>query len=146
MAIPIRRSHAGTFFVTSRTHLFRRVFQVERNAELFIEMLQHYRREGHYRLHAFVAMPDHIHLIVTPTETLERTMSLIKGGFSYRLASKGPVWQRGYTDHRLLDRGDYQVRLGYLIENPVKAGLVASAEEYPYSSAYRRPIGTDLSG
>jgi putative transposase len=69
----------------------RRLFQVAAKAELFLETLQHYRREGHYKLHAFVVMPDHIHLLLTPQEfALERVIQLIKGGFSHRLASNPP--------------------------------------------------------
>jgi putative transposase len=105
---------------------------------LFLETLQHYRQEGHYKLHAFVVMPDHVHLIVTPLGiTIERVMSLIKGGFSHRLASKLPVWQRGFTDHRIRDAEDMEARRGYLHMNPVRGGLVVAAEMYPYSSAYR---------
>jgi hypothetical protein len=51
-------------------------FQVERDAELLIETLQHYRAEGHYQLHTFVVMPDHLHLLLTPQETLERAVGL----------------------------------------------------------------------
>lgn len=41
-----------------------------------------------YKIHAFVVMPDHIHLLLTPQDiVLERAMQLIKGGFSHRLAS-----------------------------------------------------------
>jgi putative transposase len=100
MAIPARTSRPGTFFVTSGTYNRRRLFQVERNAELLIETLQHYRTEGHYKLHAFVVVPDHLHLLLTPQKTLERAVGLIKGGLSHRLASKLPVWQRCFTDHR----------------------------------------------
>src|ERR1700677_2384374 len=97
MAIPGRLPGAGTYFVTSITSGRRRLFQVAANAELFLETLQTYRHQGHYKLHAFVVMPDHIHLLLTPQgETIERVMGLIKGGFSHRLASKGPVWQRGF--------------------------------------------------
>ena len=136
MAIPARTSRPGTFFITSRTYNSRRLFQVPANAELFLATLQHYRREGHYKLHAFVAMPDHIHLLLTPTQTLERAMSLIKGGFSHRLASKLPVWQRSFTDHRIRDREDFAIRRTYIHQNPVRAHLAASAELYPYSSAF----------
>ena len=62
-------------------------------------------------------------------------MQLIKGGFSHRLASKLPVWQRGFTDHRIRDAVDYSTRHNYLHENPVIARLCDSAETYPYSSA-----------
>jgi putative transposase len=81
-------------------------------------------------------MPDHLHLLITPTDiTLERTMQLIKGGYSHRLASKLPVWQRGFTDHRIRDAADYNVRRNYLHQNPVTARLCESTESYPFSSA-----------
>ncbi|OJV42387.1 MAG: hypothetical protein BGO25_02460 [Acidobacteriales bacterium 59-55] len=137
MAIPSRASRPGTFFVTSGTYNRRRLFQVERNAELLIETLQHYRVQGHYRLHAFVVMPDHIHLLLTPHETLERTVGLIKGGFSHRLASKLPVWQRGFTDHRIRDAADYSIRQHYIYQNPVTARLCEHPEAYLFSSAHR---------
>ena len=146
MATPARTSRPGTYFITTATYNRRRLFQVPANAELFLETLQHYRREGRYKLHASVVMPDHIHLILTPQAiTLERAVGLIKGGFSHRLASKFPVWQRGFTDHRIRDTEDLEVRRSYLLQNPVRARLAASGELYPYSSAYAPPK-PDLSG
>ena len=145
MAIPTRASRPGTYFVTSCTFNRTRVFQKTANAELFIATLQHYRHECRYKLHAFVVMPDHIHLILTPAGiTLERAIGLIKGGFSHRLHSQLPVWQRGFTDHRIRDQSDMNARKHYLHINPVRAGLVKDAELYPYSSAYR--LLSDLSG
>ncbi len=136
MAIPTRTVRPGTYFVTAATHNRRRLFQVPQHAELLLETLQHYRREGHYKLHAFVIMPDHIHLLLTPqTITLERTMQLIKGGFSHRLASRLPVWQRGFTDHRIRDPTDFEVRRNYIHQNPTRANLAATANAYPFSSA-----------
>jgi putative transposase len=138
MAIPSRASRPGTFFITTATYNRRRLFQLPANAELFLETLQHYRRAGHYKLHAFVVMPDHVHLIVTPQSvTLERVMGLIKGGFSHRLASKLPVWQRGFTDHRILDGRELETRRSYLHMNRVRGNLAVAAEHYPYSSLYR---------
>ena len=138
MAIPSRTSRTGTFFITTATYNRRRLFQTSANAELFLETLQYYRRLGHYKLHAFVVMPDHVHLILTPQDiTLERAVGFIQGGFSHRLASKIPVWQRGFTDHRIRDAADMETRRAYLHMNPVRGGLVESAKLYPYSSAYR---------
>jgi putative transposase len=138
MSIPSRSDRTGTFFVTSATFQRRRLFQVTAKAELFLETLQQYRREGHYKLHAFVVMPDHIHLLLTPQAiTIERAMGLIKGGFSHRLASKFPVWQRGFTDHRVRDAEEFQIRRDYIHLNPVRAGIVERCDSYPYSSAYR---------
>jgi len=142
MAIPSRSPGTGTFFVTSITSNRRRLFQVAANAELFLETLQHYRREGHYKLHAFVVMPDHIHLLLTPQGlTIERVVGLIKGGFSHRLGSKLPVWQRGFTDHRIRDGNDFQARREYIHQNPVRARMVELPEIYLYSSAYHSEGG-----
>jgi putative transposase len=64
------------------------LFQVDKIARLFIEVLLNYRTLKKYLLHEFVVMPDHIHLILTPTGiTLERAMQFVKGGFSFQLNS-----------------------------------------------------------
>ena len=138
MAIPQRTATQGTFFITSITYNRRRVFQVPRNADLFLETLQRYRSEGAYKLHAFVVMPDHVHLLLTPqNQTISRIMNLIKGSFSRRLASKFPIWQRGFADHLVLNRTEFESRRAYIHQNPVRAHLVTQADQYPYSSAYR---------
>jgi putative transposase len=137
MSIPSRTDGAGTYFVTSATFNRRSLFQVAANSELFLETLQQYRHQGHYKLHAFVVMPDHIHLLLSPQGiALERVVGLIKGGFSHRLGSKLPVWQRGFTDHRIRDGNEFQMRRQYIHENPVRAKLVELSALYPYSSAY----------
>jgi putative transposase len=54
-------------------------------AELFCETLFRYRNAQKFRVHSFVVMPNHFHLILTVAEglALERAMQLIKGGFSH---------------------------------------------------------------
>jgi putative transposase len=139
MAIPTRATSHGTFFITTQTHNRRTLFQVTSTAELLLETLQHYRHEGHYKLHAFVIMPDHIHLLLTPQAiTLERAIQLIKGGFSRKLESKLPIWQRGFTDRRMRDREDFLTHLNYIHHNPVRAHICQQPEDYPYSSAHRK--------
>ena len=71
---------SNAHFVTAWGH--RSLFQTDRMARLFIDTLFHYRREGKFLLHEFVAMPTHFHLLLTPTGvTLERTMQFIKADF-----------------------------------------------------------------
>jgi putative transposase len=135
MAIPSRTARPGTYFITTATHNRRRLFQVERHASLLLETIDHYR--ANYLLHAYVVMPDHVHLLITPTViTIERAMQVIKGGFSHRLSSKLPVWQRGFTDHhRIRDDADFRTRHNYLHQNPVEARLCDKPDAYPFSSA-----------
>ena len=131
-----------TFFATSSTWERRPLFRSERMAKLFREVLLNYRRDGKYLLHEFVLMPDHFHVLLTLAQavTIERALQYIKGGFSFRAKSelgfKGEIWQRGFTEHIVGDRNDFELHRGYILRNPVKAGLAQSPEEYPYCSAY----------
>lgn len=141
MAAPPRTANTGTFFLTAITYNRRRLFQVETNANLLIETLQHYRAERFYKLHAFVVMPDHVHLLLT-TDDLAKAMHRIKGGFSHRIGSNFPVWQRGFTDHLIPNRDHFESRREYIHQNPVSERLAERREDYPYSSAYQPKHGS----
>ena len=144
MALPTKRLHApGTYFTTSATADRRRLFQRQTTADLLLTTLQHYRKEGHYKLHAFVVMPDHIHLLLTPQNIpLERAMMLIKGAFSRQLHAPYPIWQRGFTDHRIRDLEDFLTHRTYIHDNPVRARLCARPEDFPFSSAFTKATST----
>ena len=113
-------------------------------AELLLDTMFAYRTQGKFLLHEFVIMPDHAHFILTPDVKIpmERAVQLIKGGFSYRCNKEanftGEIWQPRSPDHRIRDDADYEHHREYIHMNPVRAGLVAKAAEYPYSSANRR--------
>jgi REP-associated tyrosine transposase len=124
--------------ITSATWGRRALFSRDVWANLLIDTLYHYRGSA-YLLHEFVVMPDHIHVLLTPKTSLEKAVQFIKGGFSFRakeeLGSNLEVWQKGFSDHRIRDAGDYLRHVSYIRENPVRKHLCERAEEYPYSSA-----------
>jgi putative transposase len=149
MAIPIRYSDptnvvagARTFFVTSSITEKRNRLQSDRSAGLFVSMLYDYRAQGKYRLHEFVVMPDHFHVLLTVdwNLTVERAVQFIKGGFAFRagreLGFSVPVWQKGFSEVRILDADAYDKVRDYIRNNPVTRHLVAEAAEFPYSSAH----------
>jgi putative transposase len=135
-------SPPGSYFVTFSTWQRRRLFVVENYVRLFLQTLFRYRREGRFQIHAFVVMPEHVHLLFTPTAavTLEHAIQLIKGGYSHALGSilgrKREIWQRGFTDHRIRDDQDYMNHRNYIHQSPVERGLVNDACEYRYGSAF----------
>jgi putative transposase len=81
-------------------------------------------------------MPDHLHLLIAPTESVEKSVQLIKGGFSFRakreLQWNGEIWQTGFTDHRIRDEEDWQKHLAYIQNNPVNAHLVNDGAHYEF--------------
>ena len=142
MTIPHRGTTSeSTYFVTANVEPRRDLFQVEKIARLFIEVMFDYRQQRKYLLHEFVVMPDHVHLILTPTGiTLERAMQCVKGGFSFQrnknLKVKRDIWQPSFADRRVRDSLEYAKYKDYIWQNPVKRGLVRTLEEYLYSSAH----------
>jgi putative transposase len=84
-------------------------------------------------------MPDHFHLIFTPSASLELAVQCIKGGFSFRAKREfkwiGGIWITGYSDHRIRDDEDFEIHRAYIANNPVKAGLAECLEQYAYCSA-----------
>jgi putative transposase len=149
MSVPKRHARIpGTYFVTSRTWEGRAIFIQERACRIFVDTLLYYRNEGAYQLHAFVLMPDHFHILLTPADTksLERAVQYIKGGSARRigqeLAFRFPVWHRGFSDHRVRGAGDYLTHLLYLEQNPVRKRLAEKAVDYPWCSL-RKPFPMD---
>jgi putative transposase len=141
MAVPKRhRSTPGTYFVTSRTWESRAIFKVAPPCEIFIASLLRYRDAGAYKLHGFVLMPDHFHVLLTPADNsvLERAVQFIKGGSAKEIREtlhfRFPVWQRGFSDHRIRDAADYDSHVRYVANNPVKQRLVVERREYRWSS------------
>jgi putative transposase len=149
MAIPARNSSTDqiisgsrTFHVTSSTLEKKHLLQSDRAAQLFIRLLYDYRAQKRFRLHEFVVMPNHFHILLTVDAgmSIERAVQFIKGGFAFRagkeLELKSPIWQRGFSESRVLDAVAAVRARDYVRNNPVAAGLARVASEYPYSSAY----------
>ena len=127
-----------TYFITTVTANRRRLFQVEQAANLMLDVLRHYRAQNRLALHAFVIMPDHLHLLLTPARdvSLEKAMQFVKGGFSFRLESKREVWERSFNEAQVRSAEKFYACKRYIEENPVRARLAPSPQEYPYSSSF----------
>lgn len=99
------------------------------------------RELKHYRLHAFVVMANHIHLLVTPLADPSALMHSLKR-FTAREANKvlgrtGQFWQRESYDRLVRDDNEFDRIRHYIENNPVKAGLVATPDAFSFSSARR---------
>ncbi len=87
-------------------------------------------------------MPNHFHLLITlgPELSIERAVQFIKGGFAFRagreLGFRAPVWERGFSEVRVIDSEAAARIRKYIVENPVAAGMALKPKEYGYSSAH----------
>jgi REP element-mobilizing transposase RayT len=110
-------------------------------ADMLVEAIHH--NAGilrHYVLHAYVVMPNHVHLLAAPAVPLPILTKSLKGITAKRanniLALKGsPFWQEESYDHLVRHAREFDKIRSYIEENPVRAGLAREASEYRWSSA-----------
>jgi putative transposase len=76
-------------------------------------------------------MPDHLHAIISfpPTTTLAKEVASFK---RYTSRRQSYTWQRDFFDHRLRSPTELQLKANYIRENPVRAGLVGSENQWPH--------------
>ena len=130
-----------TYFVTTKAWQGVSVFQVHEIAHIVVGKVMENRNKGNYLLHEFVLMPNHLHLILTPADsvTLEKAMQLIKGGSSHEIhrvrASKVSIWQSGFHESRVTDLVDLKKKVDYIHFNPVVANLAERPRDWLCGSA-----------
>jgi REP element-mobilizing transposase RayT len=96
-----------------------------------------------YLLHAWVIMPDHVHVVLEPHKPLPGIMCWLKGRTS-RVANQLlgrtglSFWQDESYDHWVRSAAELREAIMYVESNPVKAGLAGTAEQWPWSSAANR--------
>ena len=94
-----------------------------------------------YRMHSWVVMPNHVHLLFTPREgyKLKRIMHTIKSYTSSEanklLGRSGRFWMKEYFDRFVRNERHFNNAVRYVEQNPVKAGLCRKAEDWPWGSA-----------
>jgi len=115
----------------------------ERIANLVVASLRHGREIGHYILHAYVVMPNHVHVLLDPLVDLSRCTRGIKNPTARdanRLLGRTgrPFWQDESFDHWVRNGSEFERIVWYIENNPVSAGLVHKANNWRWSSAYGR--------
>jgi putative transposase len=100
----------------------------------------------HYELHAFVVMPNHVHLLITPTMALPKLTRSLKGITAKRanqiLGLTGTAfWNEESYDRLVRDKAEFDRIRGYIEQNPVRAGLVRQATEFRWSSSGWPAVG-----
>ncbi len=97
------------------------------------------RRFRRYDLHAFVVMPNHVHVLVTPAVRLPAWLGPLKGFTGSQgnrmLGRSGAFWQEESFDRLVRSQTEFMQIQEYIEMNPVAAALAASAQDFPWSSA-----------
>ena len=144
--------HNPVFFVTACTHQRKRLLANKSVHDAFVSFSTRAYSDHNVAVGRYVIMPDHIHLYVCGPDDFElgRWMGRLKqqlqkaiiGRDAQKLTAmasptgrrlQAPVWQRGFFDHVLRNEESYGQKWNYVHDNPVRAGFVTNADDWPYA-------------
>jgi putative transposase len=143
MKLPQRRRlyHAAPSWVASDEVFFvtincaqRRTNQLcqSASANALLEAARHYHQQNRWFIYLFLLMPDHLHTLFSlpPDENLK---AVVRGWKRYTAKAARIVWQDGFFDHRLRrEIESREAKASYILQNPVRAGLTAQPDDWPY--------------
>ena len=129
------------YHVISRGNAQARVFHKPQDYEAFLDLLAAAKQRTPVRLFAFCLMPNHFHLVVEPESqaSLSRFMQWLMTShvrrYHQHYQSSGHVWQGRFKSFPIQRDEHLLTVLRYVRQNPVRASLVATESEWPWSSA-----------
>lgn len=91
-----------------------------------------------FEILAYCFMPDHLHVVVRGTTSISDLRVFVAtakqvSAHAARPWIRGRLWQPGYHERILRDRDDVANVIKYVLENPVRAGKVKKAGDYPFA-------------
>ena len=107
---------------------------------MVVDAIRYREREGHYSLHNFVVMANHVHLLITPRIEVSTLMKSLKrfiareGNRMLGVAGQ-PFWQDESYDRWVRNDVEFERIARYIVNNPVVAGLCSSPEDFAWSSS-----------
>jgi REP element-mobilizing transposase RayT len=130
--------HSPIYFVTACTYNRRKLLANPAVHEAFLDFAERGPAHGSW-IGAYVIMPDHLHLFVAMDDEkigLASWMKSLKNTISKTLRMEGitaPHSQKTFFAHLLGSRESYSEKWSYVRENPVRVGLVKTADDWPFS-------------
>ncbi|MGO9591856.1 MAG: REP-associated tyrosine transposase [Candidatus Acidiferrales bacterium] len=130
-----------SYFVTLCCASRRPVFTNAKNAAWLIEILRGQSTAHGFAVHAYCAMPDHFHALAAGLNPASDLLAFVKNlklttSLEYRARFRKTLWQKKFYDH-ILRPHDNAMRVACCIwMNPVRKGLCADPEQYPYSGSF----------
>ena len=129
------------YFITVCTQGHRSVLATSKAMEYLQREWESARQRHGWLIGRYVVMPDHVHFFCAEqAEGAKHPLSRFVGSWKEWTAKgilglfkmPGPLWQEEFFDHVLRSDESYAEKWAYVCENPVRAGLVAKWEEWPY--------------
>lgn len=140
-------SETGTYHVMMRGNERKNLFQGDEDKQRFLETLFVKRKETGFSVYAYCLMDNHIHLLIKESEeSLATTMKRVNASYAFYFNQKyhrvGHLFQDRFKSEPVEDDRYLMAVARYIHNNPVKAGMVDTLEQYKWSS-YRCYLAPD---
>ncbi len=100
-------------------------------SEAIFEATTHYHLQRRWHAHLLLLMPDHLHALISFPKV--EAMNQVVRSWKHYLAKQHQVeWQRDFFDHRLRSDESHEEKASYIRNNPVRAGLSKTPQDWPY--------------
>lgn len=135
----VRYQQARTFhFITFSCYRRKPLLDSKAAYECFEHQMEAVRQQFQFAIIGYVLMPEHVHMLVSEprSDLLAVALQVLKQQTSRRLGkhSEAQFWQRRYYDFNVWSEEKTREKLRYMHRNPVRRGLVANPEDWPWSS------------
>jgi putative transposase len=126
--------------VTIATSQRRMIFSYQDLAKDIVIMLRMLCSENNVPLYAYCIMPDHAHLLLSASEKMGiidfmREFKSRSTRAAWKHGLHGSIWQRSFYDHFLGSDEDCRTVADYIVQNPVRKGVVEQWGDYPFSGS-----------
>jgi REP element-mobilizing transposase RayT len=108
-------------------------------AETICENVAYYSKKLQYELYGYCLMPDHMHVLLSPAQSGISIAMWLQQFKSYttnlqrKVDGSFKLWQRSAYDHVCREHETAEIVLSYIVENPVRRGLVDDWERWPWT-------------
>jgi putative transposase len=139
-------TEAPVYFITACTEKRRHLLANDETQEALHKFCQQAKSRGVF-VGRYVLMPDHLHLFVCippGAAGLSMWMKSLKNTLSKHWRERGieaPHWQKGFFDHLIRSNESHAEKWKYVQDNPVRAGLVTEARDWPFAGTIQPDSG-----
>ncbi len=140
----------GCYHIIARGNQKQRVFFENQDYETYFDKLKKYKKKHGFSIYGYCLMPNHVHLIGEPKKSvrlIKFMQSLSRSYTEYfnkKYGKVGHLWQNRYIS-KVIIKDSYMLNcIQYVEFNPLRANLVKSVEEYPWSSFKERTISLNI--
>ena len=140
-----RKSESGIYHIMLRGINRQVIFEDEEDNLKFLETLKNYKAVSGYKIFAYCLMSNHIHLLIkVEKEDLDLIIKRIAGSYVYwynwKYKRNGHLFQDRFKSEPVEDDAYFLTVIRYIHQNPIKAGLCKTIDDYKFSS-YNEYVG-----